>query len=84
MTTLMQASRQWSSRPADERFLSITCVQGDTEADAKRLNDGVNIFVTGLTDMSNIRAEQMKLKGKGQSSFGNVLEEMLEVFSKES
>lgn len=24
MTTLMQASRQWASRPADERFLSLT------------------------------------------------------------
>jgi len=23
MTTLMQASRQWASRPADERFLSL-------------------------------------------------------------
>lgn len=27
MTTLMQASRQWASRPADERFLSLTELQ---------------------------------------------------------
>ena len=26
MTTLMQANQQWSSRPADERFLSLTAL----------------------------------------------------------
>jgi len=30
MTTLMQASRQWATRPADERFLSLLELQAFT------------------------------------------------------
>lgn len=33
MTTLMQASRQWSTRPADQRFLSLIDLQRKVRAD---------------------------------------------------
>jgi hypothetical protein len=32
MTTLMQASRQWATRPADERFLSLLELQAFTQS----------------------------------------------------
>src|SRR6266705_3505114 len=63
MTTLNQAHRQWASRPADERFTSLTELHTPIIADCLNYNlrftrgvEDVKLLVSGQSDGVELRA----------------------------
>ena len=53
MTTLMQASRQWATRPADERFLSLLELQAFTH---RQLNNSRSSVFSSLHEPDSLDA----------------------------